>query len=691
MPDEQPLSPLFDEFSALSTEEWEATIHQDLKGRSYDDVLVWDSLEGVTLQPYYRRDDLQDIAHIDAQASVPPLAGGGDLPANGWDVRQDVSHPDLNEALRLAGRALDRGVDALGFRATVDGDGVSGLPLQSLDEAETFLDGLPSPLPPLHLSRGPEAAVLYAMITTICPSATERLRGTVEFDPTGALAGGSLTNAETAFDLAADLIRSREDAPHMRTWAVSASPYHDAGASIVQEVTGCLGALSEALDQFTKRGIDLQDAVDALHLTVPVSTGYFVEMAKLRAIRLLVPQVVGAFANEMDAAVDLQPSDVFLQCFTSRRSQSRYDPYVNMLRTTTEAMAAVFGGCDVLRVDRYDARLRSPQNFSQRIARNSQLILREESRADHVADPAAGSYYIEAATDQIARRAWSAFQDLEQSGGALEALRAGTFQDDIATVREKREDRVAHRDRVLVGTNHYPDLSETQAPSSASPGGEASATNVAAGDSSPRRRPLARRTTSDTAWSGSTLTDLRRHLGDGATLADLVDLLRGRETSETEPNPIEPLPVVRLSDPFDALRQRTEHHAAETGSPPTVFLAPLGNPSMRSARSKFARNFFGVAGFDITDNLRFKDPAEAVQAAVEENADVIVLCSSDAEYPDLGRAFRSALSDVDRDPLLVIAGNADQMDADVDADGFVHLGSPLLETLRTYQDRLFED
>ena len=685
------LSPLFDEFSPTSTEEWVTKINEDLRGKEYDEMLVWDALDGVTLQPFYRREDLRDVPHVDADASVPPLAGGSDLPANRWSVRQDVSHPDIDEAVRLAGKGLDRGADALGLVARVEDDQIHGLPLQSEREVGRFLDGLPRPLPPLHLSDGPEAVGVYQMIAGAV-GGDETLRGSVEFDPAGALAVGALSDPPTAFRLAAELVRSREEYPHMRTWAVSTAPYHDAGASIVQELGAALGALSEALAQLMDRGVGLQEAVDALHVVVPVSTGYFLEIAKLRALRLLLPQVVDAFAAEAGADVSLEASDVFLQARTSRRSHSRHDPYVNMLRGTTEAMAAVIGGCDVLSVDRYDARLRSPGDFSERIARNTQLILREETHADHVADPAAGSYYIEAATDQVARRAWSLFQDLEAEGGLVAALQSGALADRIAQVRNRREEEIEHRDRVLVGTNHYPDLSETLRGQGdgASHDGPSQAPDDDASLPSPSRTP-ARRSESTVDLSPPLLDALRQASGRGATLADLSDALRTRGASgDGEAASIDPLPVLRLSDGFDRLRRRTEQMAEEAGSAPRIFLAPLGNPSMRSARSNFARNFFGVAGFDIIENLRFETPEDAVDAAIEEAADAIVLCSSDAEYADLVADVRSALASASIDPLLVVAGNAEKIEGDLDADGFVHLGSPLLDTLRAYQDRLMD-
>ena len=224
-------------------------------------------------------------------------------------------------------------------------------------------------------------------------------------------------------------------------------PYHDAGASAVQELGLGLGALSETLVQLQNRDISPDEIAPALQWIVPVDTSYFVAIAKLRALRLLIPQVLGAFD------VDVDPTSPFIQALTSRRSETRHGPYVNLLRGTTEAASAVIGGCDVLTVRPFTASFAAPSDFSQRLARNTQHILRAESHLDHVADPAAGSYYVEQMTDQIARTAWSFFQDIEADGGFLDALHAGTVQKRIADVRSERMERIANRDHVLVGTS----------------------------------------------------------------------------------------------------------------------------------------------------------------------------------------------------------------------------------------------
>lgn len=679
------LPPLFDEFPPVSTDDWESTIRDDLRGKDYDRMLVWDSIEGVRAQPYYRREVLDDLDHV-PNDGPSPLVDPAARPANGWAVRQDVTASSLDAANDRARQALDRGATDLGLVIDVDPSGttprVYGPPVHRVKDLDALLDGIALDDVGLHLTSGATGTVLLAMLLEVADARDVdlgRLRGSVHFDPVATLATHQIKSIRAAFDRAAELATTHDDVPGLRTLTASAKPYHDAGASAVQELAFTMGALSETLAQITERDVPLATAVSALQFVVPVSTSHFLEIAKLRALRLLAPQVIAAFAQANSAGVDVAPSDLFVQAVTSQRTQTVYGPYVNILRGTTEAMSAVLGGCDVLSVAPFDALTREPSDLSTRIARNTQLILRDEAHADQVADPTAGSYYVEALTDQLARKAWERFQSLEANGGILDALQSGRLQDEMDAVRERRQNEVNTRRRVLVGTNHYPDLDKTASDATAIPernGDDLEQTGVDAERSDafvPGRPPHL------------DLASMRSHLSRGATLADLVTALSVSDDPKQIAS-IEPLPLQPLDRPFEALRRRAERHANTHDGPPVVFLLPIGPPAWRSARATFARNFFGVAGFDVVEPLRFDTPEEGAAAAVDAKADIVVLCSSDDAYADLAPAVRDALDARDADPLVVIAGHPD--DTQADADAFVHKKSPLLDTLLEFQDRL---
>ena len=646
----------------MTTEEWYEKIRDDLGDQALADVLQWKT-DGVEMPALLRRTDLSDLEHLGKNPS--PLSTPAPSAPNGWRIRQDIAHPDVDAARRLAKNAIDRGATDLGL--VPERDSSTGLTLSSPRLLTDVLGGLDLSKVRLHLEGGPAAPVLLgALLETVADP--EHLRdATVAFDPIGGRAQGIGPPPAKAFDLAADLTTTAPEG--VRSLAVDTRVYHEAGATAVQELSYALGGLSDTLSHLLDRGCSLPTILPRLHLLVSVSPRYFVELAKLRALRLLVPQVINAYAQETESAINFGPDDVFVQAETSRRSTTVFAPYVNMLRTTTEAMAAVLGGCDVLNVRPHDAALRPAENFSARIARNTQLILEHESHFDAVADPAAGSYYVETLTDKLARTAWAEFQSLEATGGLLKGLQTGTAQSALRESQDRRQQQVNDRSEVVVGTNHYPALDETRLED--------------LDGSSPQKTSSddEEEDTSKTSPVPVTLADLRSAVADASTLSPVVERL------SKPPPDLEPLPSIRPSEELESLRLRTERHAREQGHKPVVFLAPLGPTGPRSARATFARNFFGVAGFEIAENLRFESPGAAAESAQEADADIVVLCSSDEKYPALVPALRSGLQSLEKSPLLVVAGDPDTLD-DVSADAFIHRGSPLLDTLKQFQRRL---
>jgi len=659
---------LFDEFPAVDAADWRRAVQEDLDTADVDDFLEWTSSEGVSVPAYLRREDIEDLPHVASDAETPPLAEAAEHPANSWTICQSIHHPDPETANEHARMALDGGVSDLHLSHRPTSSQASSLQLSGPDDLATRLDRIDLRSIGLHLGEGLGALVSYGALREHLSTQgidPQELRGSVCYDPVVVLAAGQDGDVDRTFSLAHDLLRETTALPQFRSVSIDARVYHDAGASVVQELACTLGALTDRLARETAQGMALSTLLDDLQFSVSVSTPYFIEIAKLRALRLLVPQVVEAFADEDQTEVHVLPSDIRIHAETSRRTETIYDPYVNMLRGTTEAMAAVIGGCDVLTVRPYDASLRPPDDFGLRIARNTQLILEHEAHFDQVADPAAGSYYVETLTDQLAQRAWAQFQKLEAEGGILEALRTDTLQRQIAETRDQRLDAVDEREQVLVGTTHYPARNE-------------------------RRRDDLDRPDSSSSSNGTTVAPLpsptldgiRTALRDGATLPAITSALQDDES------PIPPLPRIRVAEEIEAIRLRTEAYAEAHDGPPQVLLAPLGPAAARSARATFTRNFLGVAGFAIEEPLKFESVDEATDAAVEHDADIVVLCSSNSEYTELAPALSAALHDRGHEALLGIAGSPDDIDAGGHADVYVHQGSSLKETLEMLQDRL---
>lgn len=379
--------------------------------------------------------------------------------------------------------------------------------------------------------------------------------------------------------------------------AVRADFYHEAGANAVQEIAFALAEGVERLEHRAEQQ-SVDEAARGLEFVFAIGPYYFIEIAKLRAARMLWAQVVSAFGP-----TDADAARMRIHARTALRNKSACDPYINLLRVTTEALSAIVGGCDGLYVEAF--------GFSPHLAMNVQRILREESHLGAVADPAAGSYYVEAITDALAREAWKLYQQVEAEGGHAIALASGSLENAIARSRDAMQKAVNSRRRTLVGVNNYPD-----------PGGPVQEIAVPAGL-------------------------------DGS-----------------------PYPVLRLAAPFEKVRERTARHARETGHTPRTLLLQRGDGKMRRARANFALNFFGCAGFEIVVR---EDHAGM-------DADLVVLCSSDAEYLALAQEICPQMTV----PVLVAGNPAGQIEAlkAAGVQGFIHMQSDAVETLTAWQDRL---
>ncbi|NBC17025.1 MAG: methylmalonyl-CoA mutase, partial [Bacteroidetes bacterium] len=580
---------LLDDFPPVSEEAWRDRIDQDLRGADFDERLVWHTADGIDVQPYYREDDRADIAH------AAPLTGDGEL----VPVRQDIATPDLDDARQLLRDAVERGAHAIGIVPATPGR-ASGVPIQNVADFRRLLSDVDLTAAAWHLTGGRAALPLLTFLLDLASDrgvSRSDLSGSLDFDP---LAEAAMRGAidETAFDLLHGTLQEADDLPDdFKLLAIDARPYHDAGASAGQELSATIAVLSETMAQLTARGLDAMTVARRLHLIVPVGTSYFMEIAKLRALRLLVQQVLSAYGIPTNRVTPP------IQATTSWWSETVYDPHVNMLRATTEAAAAIIAGADTVSVRPFDALFDVPNAFSHRIARNTPLVLQHEAYLHRVADPAAGSYYIEQLTDKLGATAWKQLQTIETHGGLLEALKAGTLQAQIAETRQQRLDDVAVRRRILLGTNQYPNLEESRLDDLADAPSPSPTSDGEAAAHIDQETPL---------------SALRSALADGATLADAVEGLKPADATS-----IEPLPRIRGAEAFEALRLSTERYAETTGRTPLVFLLPVGKPAWRSARANFARNVFGCAGLAVQEHLGFDTPEDGADAALDAGADIV--------------------------------------------------------------------
>ncbi len=616
---------LFTEFPPVSTEQWEEVITKDLKGADYQKKLVWKTLEGFNVRPYYRAEDLKNIKHLTYLPSNFPYVRGN-REENAWRVRQNVDATEnVKNANAEALDALMKGVDSVGFR--IDGkNGISEADFNSLlnninpEAAEVnFLGGC---------CKTPELVQLMKKKVQAAKVNPEHVWGSVDFDPLRRLTlkGAFCNGMEKDFELLRASVVAANELPMFRTIGVSGYIFHNAGASAVQELAFALAMGNEYIYRLTESGLNVDQVTKSIKFTFAVSSNYFMEIAKLRAARMLWANVCKAYNAET-----ANGEKMLVHAVTSAWNQTVYDPYVNMLRGTTEAMSATLGGVYSLEVTPFDKAFRKPNEFSNRIARNTQILLKEESYFDKVVDPAAGSYYIETLTNSIAEEAWKLFKQVEDKGGYVEAFKAGFIQEQIKATAANRDMSIATRREILLGTNQYPNFTET----------------------------LDKET--------------RDSLAKGCCCC-----CGGDEANKIA----EPIKTYRAGMAFEELRMKTEN----SGKQPMAFMLTFGNLAMCRARAQFSSNFFACAGFKVVDNNRFATIEEGVKAAEAAGAAIVIACSSDDDYAEAVPQIAAKL----KKGILVVAGDP-ACKADLEAKGITHFisaRSNVLETLKGYQKEL---
>jgi methylmalonyl-CoA mutase len=603
---------LFDEFSPVSTQQWEEVIKDDLKGADYEKKLVWKTNEGIRVKPYYRDEDITNF---------PASAINTKPDGNPWDIRQDIWVYDIYEANRLALEAVERGATSIEF--LVHSDTISKNDFSELVKDIHFgcID--------FNLSAGAQTPVLVEYLIDEAKTRGYDLSlmgGSLHFDPLYHLAiSGSYIKSELDdFVAVMNLLQKvKSELPKYRVIGISGFLFQECGGTTVQELGFSLAAANEYFSRLTELDLSAEEIAASTHFIFATGSNYFFEIAKLRAFRILWNNLVNAYNPG-----NTQFTKAYIHCTTQKWNMTVYDPYVNILRGTTEAMSAVLGGADSLSVRPFDSIYKKPENFSNRIARNTQIVLKEEVYFDRVADPAAGSYYIESLTNSIATEAWKIFQHIETEGGYIEALKKGIIQQEIEATAAKRNNDLTARKETLLGTNQFPDFNESM-------------------------------------------------------LLKVDNNVLNEKINVAKSTIIKPLKRFRAAVEFEALRLRTERSKKR----PKVFMLTIGNLAMRLARSQFSSNFFAVAGFEVIDNNGFSSIDEGIKAALEAKSDIVVLCSSDEEYATLAHEAHIKLGNKS---ILVIAG-APACQVELEAKGitnFISIRSNILKTLEEYQKKL---
>lgn len=445
---------LFTEFPPISTEEWEATIQKDLKGADYEKKLVWRTDEGFNVRPYYRAENLESLRYLDTLPAEFPYTRGTKADNNKWDIVQEVEEADPAKANAIATDALQRGATCIAFNASQ---------LDTPESLNTLLNGIDLNKVGVqfnHVRSFLELVKMFVEYVDAHHYDRKQVSGSINFDPLvyRLRHGKFYFSCDEDMMQTVTLLNMVEEMPNFKLINVNGIVLHNAGSTIVQELGYTLALANEYLAFCTEKGVNVEKAASRMQLTLSVGSNYFMEIAKLRAIRLLWSTMVEQYHPKCPCAYKIHINTV-----ASTWNKTLYDPYVNMLRSTTEGMSAVIGGSDSVSLQPFDVAYKDSDEFSRRISRNVQVILKEEAFMDRVVDPAAGSYYIETLTNALAEHAWKLFQSVEAAGGALKLIEDGSIQAEIEKSCQKRDMDIATRRYILLGTNQYPNINEKMA------------------------------------------------------------------------------------------------------------------------------------------------------------------------------------------------------------------------------------
>ena len=645
---------LLADFAPVSAETWKNKIIADLKGADFDKKLVWRTPEGFNVQPFYRREDLKGLkTTVSAPGQFPYVRGT--RTNNEWDIRQNIcACQNARKANAKALEVLNKGINSIGFCLNKE--------KLNYHFIKVLLQDIRIDVIPVNFTvcacKAPELAnILVRYIGREYKGTDIKLfRGSINVDPIKAmLIKGKPLSREQVSEKIAAVVKAAKSLPGYRVVGVNSVVLNNSGAYAAQELAYALAWGAEYMTMLTEAGVPNYRAANAIRFNMGIGGNYFMEIAKFRAARMLWAKIVEAYKAPIFTTALKNAAKMNVSAETSKFNMTVFDAYVNLLRSQTETMSAALAGVDEITVTPFDVTYERPTDLAELIARNQQLLLKEEAHFDKIVDPAAGSYYLENLTASIAAEAWKQFLAIQEQGGMYQMVAEGKVQEHIAANLKARLQDVAKRKEVLLGSNQFPNFTEVAAKKIKADAGACS--SICNCKSVENRK-----------------SKVESHCGCGSSCE----------------NALPTLPVARAAEEFEALRLETEASKKQ----PVAFMLTIGNLAMRIARAQFSCNFLACAGYKVIDNNGFKTVAEGIKAAKKAKADIIVLCSSDDEYAELAPKAWKLLQKIDeaKRPTFIVAGAPACMEdlQKLGIENFIHVRCNVLETLKKFNQQLLK-
>ena len=626
---------LLADFPAISTKEWKDKIITDLKGADFDKKLVWRTPEGFNVQPFYRQEDLRGLkTTVSAPGQFPYVRGT--RTNNEWAIRQNIcACENPRKANKLALDILNKGITSLGFCLNADKLNYRYIKnlLKDIDARAININYT------ICACKAAKLADILVRYYGRCGYDFKSVYGSINVDPIkNMLIKGKDLSREQVTEKLVAAINACKTLVNYRVVGVNSVILNNSGAYCAQELAYALAWGADYMTMLTEAGVPNYLAAREIRFNMGIGGNYFMEIAKFRAGRLLWAKIVEAYKAPIFTHALKEAAKMNVCAETSRFNMTIFDAYVNLLRTQTETMSAALAGVDEIVVSPFDVTYERPTEFAERIARNQQLLLKEEAHFDKVVDPAAGSYYLENLTNSIAAEAWKQFLAIQEQGGFFQMVKEGKVQEAVAANLKARLADVAKRKEVLLGSNQFPNFNEKAA---------------------------------------------KKIKADAGACSSICNCKKNACEKPAEGG-IATLPIARAAEEFEQLRLETEGAKHQ----PIAFMLTIGNLAMRIARAQFSCNFLACAGYKVIDNNGFKSVHDGIKAARKAKADIIVLCSSDDEYATFAPQAWLELEGA-REMFIVAGAPACMEDLQkLGIQNFIHIRCNVLETLKSYNQQL---
>lgn len=622
---------------------WKSEIEKDLKGKPLE-KLFWRTYEGFDVENYYKAEDIENLDHLNTVPGKAPFIRSSkevtDL--NNWSIGQEISNTCTKTANGFIKRGLETGVQSftLNFDKRIKKacltccDKADGINFRSTEKFNNLFEGIDIEKVPFNFKAGRSSSLITDLF--IKAANGKNIKGSVDNDfiTEYAFTGSYGKTLEERISESVDIFNTTSKFESFHPQCIDVTNYHEAGANVSMEIAFALSTAVDYIDLYDGK-VSAEDFIKRVRFNFPAGQYYLMEIAKFRAFRYLWYKITREYTcNEELGKANIHAT-------TSKWTMTKYDPNVNMLRETTEAMSAVLGGVDELTVLPFDVLTKEPNEFSYRIAKNVQLLMKEECHFDTMVDPAGGSYYIEKLTSMIIEKAWEIFLAIQANGGMTKSIESGVVFNYINAVKAKKDKNIDFRSNILVGTNQYPNIGELLSKSE------------------------------ERTYKYEDSDEMSKIIGTNCAKAVIT-----------------PINTYRAAEAFETIRMATEAHTEKTGKRPTAFLATIGNLTMRKARASFAMGFLGAAGFDIIDNNGFKTAEDAVSSFVKSNAEIIVICSSDEEYAEVAAPITKLAKTEKPGIVSVLAGYPQELVEslkEAGVDEFIHMKASSSEVLSRIQ------